>query len=410
MKLSLHTIKRIIGWVAAVFILLFGFGLITSGGSVIYMARMAFWGRTDTGDVNRFATRTILNHAPASVFETAEIEAPFKTIAYTWKDQELTGDLDTLMQDNGTTALIVISNGVIRLERYYNGASRNTLNTSFSVAKSFDSVLIGIAINEGYIQDVNDPIVEYLPELAGHGLDGITIRQLLNMSTGIRYVNGAAAAPFYWMSDDFFTYYMPDLRELALKVTPSREQPGEKFHYNNYHPILEGLILERVTGMTVSNYLQDKIWKPLGMQYPASWSLDSKLDGFEKMASGLNARSIDYARFGQLLLNGGMWNGLQLIPQGWVEESTSPDLLDRRPWMDFTEFKESGGYYKYHWWGQVRPDGHYDYFAYGSHGQYIYICPTHQIVIVRNGSTEGSVDDWPALFAELEDKLVATQE
>ena len=410
MHLSNRTIKRIIGWFATVAVLLYGFGLITSGGSVIYMARMAFWGRTDTGDVNRFAKRTILNRPPVSLFETAEMDAPFKTIEYTWKGQELTGDLDTVMQENGTTALIVISDGVIRLERYYNGASRGTLNTSFSVAKSFDSALIGIAINEGYIQDVNDPIVEYLPELAGRGLDGVTIRHLLNMSTGIRYVNGASAAPFYWMSDDAFTYYMPDLRELALKVMPSHEQPGEMFHYNNYHPILEGMILERVTGMSVSNYLQDKLWKPLGMQYPASWSLDSKLDGFEKMASGLNARAIDYARFGQLMLNGGMWNGLQLIPPAWVEESTSPDVLDRRPWMDFTEFKESGGYYKYHWWGLVRPGGHYDYFAYGSHGQYIYICPTHNLVIVRNGTTEGSVDDWPTIFRELEDKLAAAQD
>ncbi len=409
MRPSQRTLKRIIGWVASVAVFLYGFGLVTSGGSVIYMARLAVWGKTDTGDVNRFATRTILNRPPVSELETAEVPAPFKSVSYTSKGRELTGDLDTLMQENGTTALIIVSDGVIRLEHYYNGASRSTLNTSFSIAKSFLSALIGIAINEEYIQDVNDPIVAYLPELAGRGLDGVTIRHLLNMSTGIRYVNRAAAAPFYWMSDDSFTYYMPDLRELALKVMPSTEQPGEKFHYNNYHPILEGMILERVTGMPVSNYLQEKLWKPLGMEYAASWSLDSRLDGFEKMASGLNARSIDYARFGLLMLDGGMWNGLQLIPPAWVEESTSPDYLDRRPWMDFTEFKEAGGYYKYHWWGRVRTDGHHDYFAYGSHGQFIYICPLHHIVIVRNGSSEGSVDDWPALFGELEDKLVAAQ-
>jgi CubicO group peptidase (beta-lactamase class C family) len=407
MHLTTNTIKRIISWTATTIVLLFGFGLMTSGGSVIYMARTAFWGQTDTGDVERFTARSILNHAPASEFETAEIEALFKTIEYTWQDQAQTAELDTLMQASGTTALIVISDGTIRLERYYNGASRETLNTSFSVAKSFDSALIGIAIGEGLIGSLDDPIVQYLPELSGRNLDGVTIRHLLNMSTGIRYINREAAMPFFWMSDDGFTYYMPDLRELAMKISPSHEQPGGKFHYNNYHPILEGLIIEKVTGASVSNYLQEKLWKPLGMQYPASWSLDSKLDGFEKMASGLNARSIDFARFGQLMLDGGAWNGRQLIPEAWVEESTSPDPFDRRPWMDFTDFKESGGYYKYHWWGRVRPDGHYDYFAYGSHGQFIYICPTHRIVIVRNGSTEGQVDDWPALFGMLEDKLVA---
>jgi CubicO group peptidase (beta-lactamase class C family) len=406
MRLKPTIIKGIISWTATAVVILFGLGLMTSGGSVIYMARLAAWGRTDTGDVQRFTTRSILNHKPVSEFEISEIRSLFKTIDYTWQGQALTGGLDTVMQENDTTALIVISHNKVRLERYYNGASRSTLNTSFSVAKSIDSALIGIAISEGYIQDVDDPVIEYLPELAGRGLEGVTIRHLLNMSTGIRYENAETAAPFYWMSDDAFTYYMPDLRELALKVTPSLELPGEKFHYNNYHPILEGLILERTTGVSVSYYLQEKLWKPLGMEYPASWSLDSKLDGFEKMSSGLNARSIDFARFGQLMLDGGKWNGIQLIPQAWVEESTTPDHFDRRPWMDFSDFKESGGYYKYHWWGRVRPDGHYEYFAYGSHGQFIFICPENHIVIVRNGSSEGQVDDWPALFGALEEKLV----
>jgi CubicO group peptidase (beta-lactamase class C family) len=407
MRLKPATARRLINSAAILIVSLFGLGLMTSGGSVIYMARLAAWGRTDTGDVHRFAARSILNHAPVSEFESSEINSLFKTIDYAWQGQSLTGDLDEVMQASGTTALIVTTYGEIRLERYYNGASRSTLNPSFSVAKVFDSALIGIAIDEGLIQDVNDPVVEYLPELAGRGLDGVTIRHLLNMSTGIRYMNAGAMAPFYWMSDDALTYYMPDLRELALNVRPSLELPGEKFHYNNYHPILEGLILERTTEMSVSNYLQEKLWEPMGMEYPASWSLDSKVDGFEKMSSGLNARAIDYARFGQLILNGGLWNGKQLIPQAWVEESTLPDPTDRRPWMDFSEFKESGGYYKYHWWGRVRPDGHLEYFAYGSHGQYLFICPAHQIVIVRHGDSEGQVDDWLAIFSSLEDKLLA---
>jgi CubicO group peptidase (beta-lactamase class C family) len=410
MHLKPASAKRLINWVAILVIVLFGLGLMTSSGSVIYMARLLAWGRTDTGDIDRFAGRSILNHAPVSEIKSSEINSLFKTISYTWQDQALSGDLDAVMEANDTTALIMTSYDEIRLERYYNGTSRSTLNTSFSVAKAFDSALIGIALEEGYIESIDDPIVEYLPELAGHDLDGVTIRHLLNMSTGIRYMDARAMAPFYWMSDDALTYYMPDLRELAFKVHPSLEQPGEKFHYNNYHPILEGMILERATGVSVSTYLQEKLWKPMGMQYPASWSLDSQVDRFEKMSSGLNARSIDFARFGLLMLNGGLWNGKQLIPRAWVEESTTPDPLDRRPWMDFTEFKDSGGYYKYHWWGRVRPDGHIEYFAYGTHGQYIFICPTNQIVIVRNGNSAGQVDDWLALFTELENKLLAGQD
>jgi CubicO group peptidase (beta-lactamase class C family) len=400
-------IKKLISRTAVIIVILFGLGLMTSRGSVIYMARLLAWGRTDTGDVARFAARSILNRAPVSEFETGEVPVIFDPIHYSWQGEQLTGELDSLMADSGTTALIIISDGTIRSERYYNGANRSTLNTSFSVAKSFDSVLIGIAIEEGFINSVNDPIIEYLPELDGRGLEGITIRHLLNMSTGIRYRNTDAISPFIWMSDDALTYYMPKLRDLALSVVPSVEQPGEKFHYNNYHPLLEGMILERATGVTVSYYLQEKLWKPLGMQYPATWSVDSKLDAFEKMTSGINARSIDFARFGQLMLENGDWQGRQLIPENWVKESTRPDARDDRPWMDFIQFKEAGGYYKYHWWGMQRSNGHFEYFAYGSHGQYIYICPKYRIVIVRNGSTEGQVDDWLSVLQQLEDQLVA---
>ncbi len=311
------------------------------------------------------------------------------------------------MTDTGTTALIVIQDGSVLMERYYNDANRETLNTSFSVAKSFDSALIGIAINEGYIKSIDEPILNYLPELRGKGLQGMTIRHLLTMSTGIRYLEKDRTFPFIWMSDDARTYYMPNLRSLALKVVPGSEAPGEKFLYNNYHPLLEGLILEKATGVPVSYYLQEKLWKPLGMEYPATWSVDSKLDAFEKMTSGINASSIDYAKFGQLMLENGFWQDTQLIPQEWIRESTSPGPNDPRPWMSNEEFKESGGYYRFHWWGMTRPDGHYEFLAMGSYGQYIYVCPQTQIVIVRNGSREGHVDDWPVLLQAIEDQLVS---
>lgn len=406
MHLKLETKKKIIAWLAFSFILLFALGLITCRGSVIYMVRLLAWGRTDTGDVNRSVAKSILTRTPFSIFEKAGSSSLFKEITYSFQGQPMTTKFDTLMEDSGTTALIALSDGKLAFERYYNGTSRGTLNTSFSIAKSIDSILIGIAIQEGFIQSVDDAIIEYLPELDGSGLEGVTIRHLLNMSTGIRYINQASIAPFRWMSDDALTYYFPDLRELALSVAPSAEQPGEKFHYNNYHPLLEGLVLERATGVPVSYYLQEKLWKPMGMEYPATWSVDSKQHAFEKMASGLNARSIDYARFGQLMLDGGAWRGVQLVPREWVEESTQKDVLDTRPWMGFNQFEENNGYYQYHWWGQTSPDGHYEFWAYGTHGQYIFICPQNRIVIVRNGSGEGQVDDWPSLFRSLEDQLV----
>ncbi|MBN2258859.1 MAG: serine hydrolase [Anaerolineaceae bacterium] len=407
MHIPPERIKKLISSTAVVIIILFGLGLMTSGGSVIYMVRLVVWGRTDTGDAARFAVRSILNRAPVSTFRSSDTPVTFEPISHTWQGESYSSMLDELMTSSNTTALIILQDGTLQHEHYYNGASQSTLIPAFSVVQSFNSALIGIAIAEGFIESVDDPIVEYLPELDGRGLEGVTIRHLLNMSTGIRYFNEEAISPFIWMSDDARTYYMPDLRELALKVVPSAEQPGEKFHYNNYHSLLEGMILERTTGVTVSYYLQEKLWKPLGMQYPATWSVDSKLNAFEKMTSGLNARSIDFARFGQLMLENGDWQGRQLIPESWVRESTRPDAKDERAWMDFTDFKEAGGYYKYHWWGIRRPDGHYVFFAKGSHGQYIYICPKYRIVIVRNGNSEGQVDDWLDVFQQIEDQLVA---
>jgi CubicO group peptidase (beta-lactamase class C family) len=399
-------IKSIINLTAISLIILFGLMLMTSDGSVIYMARLALWGRTDTGDVHKFAAKSIPNRAPAFHFMEDPTPARFKPISYTWQGKSQSSDLETIMTDSGTTALIIIQDGSIQLEHYYNNASRETINTSFSVANAFTSVLIGIAINEGYIKSIDDPIVDYLPELHGRGLEKVTIRHLLTMSTGIRYLEKDRTAPFIWVSDEIRTYYNPDLRELALRVSASAEPPGTKFLYNNYHPLLEGMILERATGVPVSFYLQEKLWQPLGMEFPATWSVDSKLDAFEKMTSGLNARSIDFAKFGQLMLDYGVWNDTQLIPQSWVKESTAPGNHDPRPWMSFEEYKKNNGYYQYHWWGKINSDGHYEFLAIGSYAQYIYVCPKNRIVIVRNGSREGHVDDWPALLQALEDQLI----
>ena len=363
-----------------------------------YALRILRMGQSDVKDYLRFPERVIANPAVSSELQTSLPPQWFETIAYTARGKTHQSSVDDLMTKIRTQALVIIKDDQIVYERYYNGYERDSIVTSFSSVKSVNSALIGIAIDEGLIESVNDPWVQYLPEFKGRGLDEMTIRDLLMMSSGIQYVEDEnlfplLGAPF---SDDAKTYYYPDLRRLALnEVQHGAEPVGETMHYNNYHPILEGMLLERVTGMPVAAYLEQKIWQPLGMEYPASWSLDSLDTGFEKMESGLNARAIDFARFGLLYLHNGAWNGEQIISEAWVKKSTSPDPTDQREWPYWPEYKENGGYYKYHWWGAVRPDGHHDFIAAGNFGQYIYVCPQKNLVIVRFGEDDEPVELFP---------------
>jgi len=216
------------------------------------------------------------------------------------------------------------------------------------------------------------------------------------MSSGIKYTE----FPFV-NGDDAKTYYYPDLRQLALEDTRIAGLPGEQFHYNNYHPLLLGMIIERATGTSVADYLQEKIWKPIGAEYPGSWSLDE--NGFEKMESGINARAIDFAKFGRLFLRNGSRNEVQIVPAQWVAESTQADTsvdYENYYYDDFI-FTNGQGYYKYMWWGIQRDEQNYDFMALGNHGQFIYISPQKNLIILRYGESYGEfggAQGWVDMF------------
>jgi CubicO group peptidase (beta-lactamase class C family) len=281
-------------------------------------------------------------------------------------------------------------------ERYFDGYDETSLQTSFSMAKSFASALVGIAIDEGQIKSVNEPITNYIPELLENDarFESITVRHLLTMSSGIKYEEGGDL-PWSDEADDTKTYYSTDLRELALNCRIEGE-PGEYFEYNNYNPLLVGMILERATGMPVSRYLQEKLWKPIGMEADGSWSLDSSVSGFEKMESGVNARARDFARFGMLFAQEGNWEDEQLISQGWIGESTRADT-STDPSHD----------YQYFWWVNTPHGENHHFSARGKYGQYIYVAPEKDLVIVRLGKEEGErgYGYWIDLFDELATKL-----
>jgi CubicO group peptidase (beta-lactamase class C family) len=367
-----------------------------------YARRLVMYGDSDINDYRIFPERAIQNGGNVSALETVDAGFPQTAVWYDpFMEEERTENLEELFQLTDTKAFIVIWDDKIVFEGYFNGSRRDSIHTSFSTAKSFNSALIGAAIAEGKIDSVEDTIIKYVPEIAGRGLDSMTIRDLLLMGSGIRYDDNQEL-PFYRhpFGDDSITYYSPDLRRTALRVEADGTPIGESFYYNNYHPLLEGLILERVTGMSVSEYLQEKIWKPMGAEYPASWSLDSEASGFEKMESGLNARAVDYARFGSIFLHNGFWNDVQILPQEWVREATIPHKA-----LDAPAFPGVDGYYKYHWWGIRNADGTYDFYAAGHLHQYIFVAPRRNVVIVRLGGETDYPVLWTALFQSLIEQL-----
>ncbi|MGD8586443.1 MAG: serine hydrolase [Chloroflexota bacterium] len=361
-----------------------------------YVYRVLVWQESDYGDyMNNFPQR-VLHASPESfIFDSAPDEDRVRQV---FEANLGVDDFDAFLEANDAQAFIVIQDDKILYEKYFNGAQRDTLLTSFSAAKSYVTTLVGIAVAEGYINSVDDPITDYLPELAERNarFNNITIRHLMMMASGLDYQEMRWAL---FNGDDPLTTYYPDQRKAALEYTKIVDPPGEYFQYNKYHPQLLGLILERSTGMSVTDYMQQKLWAPIGAEFDGAWSLDSEGSGFEKMEAGLNARAIDFAKLGRLYLHDGAWNGTQVIPAEWVAEATQVDpALQRAEYypddMGQTIFNDLNGYYKYMWYGFFRGRDGYDFAAEGDHGQFIYVSPAKNLIVVRNGLEYGQDWNW----------------
>jgi CubicO group peptidase (beta-lactamase class C family) len=377
----------VVGLLLAAVLGVYGWAWTSTDESTI--ARALIWRESDVGDQHRFPARQIpAGREPSPLPRGAERELGTAPRAVDGEG----ASFDELLRETGTLAFLVVHKNRLVRERYFDGARRASLQTSFSVAKSVVSTLVGIAIEEGLIRNVEDPVTEYLPELATRDprFERVTLSDLLTMSSGIRYWD--TDLPWPW-ADDTFTYYGVDLREVALNRTRIERSPGEEFHYNNYHPLLLGLVLERATGMSVSAYMATRLWQPLGAEADATWNLDSEGSGFEKMESGLNAAPVDYARFGLLFLHDGRSNGRRIVPRDWVRAATRTDTNT-----------DPAAFYQYFWWVDTERPGRY--YALGDYGQYIYVAPDVDAVVVRLGRDWG-VDNrtWVATLRDIADRL-----
>lgn len=342
---------------------------------VLSSCRTLIYNTPDLSDHKIFPSRVIQN-SPESVFyfTKSDISHNLGKEIYTSYNSLLPNDipLDDYVEGSKTAALIIIRNDSIIYEKYNKKYQENSIFNTFSVTKVFITTLVGIAIDEGMIKNVDQSITDFIPELLEEeGFSEITIRHLLDHTSGIKF----SAASFNPFSDNARYYYTKNLRKLVLKAELYKS-PGVETHYSSVNVQLLAFILERATGSTLSSYLQEKIWQRIGMQYEATWSLDNKRkNSFEKGFSCLNCRAIDLAKLGRLYLNNGVTNNKHILPQSFINEATKRGTTD-------------GSSLDFHYNFSLGPKQYGSYFTRGLYGQLIYIYPKENIIIVRLGEKD----------------------
>lgn len=360
----MRILKKIGKWFLIILVIL-NIAIIVSGKTYLYkgIANTYLKGRSGPGideyqifDNREVASGTVQDWHTAKNYNTKKISETYQT------------EFDAMK----TVAYVIIKNDSLVHEQYWDGYGEDSYSNSFSMAKTFTGMLIGIAIDDEKIKSVDEPVGDFLPEYKTGDNAKLTIKELLTMSSGIdfdeNYVN-----PFAYPAA---AYYGTDLKKLTDKYSV-KEEPGKVFKYLSGNSVLLGYILEKATGKHLSDYASEKLWKPLGAKNKAFWSLDHK-DGMEKSYCCFNSNARDFARFGELYLDSGKWNGTQIISTDYVLNSIKcADLVD-------VDGKKNDKY-GYAWWLLPNYKGHNIFYARGILGQYILCIPDQKMVVVRLG-------------------------
>jgi CubicO group peptidase (beta-lactamase class C family) len=325
-----------------------------------------------------FATRTFKRGA--SVYPLQAASPPLTTVHYRFAGKAL--DLNEFMRRKRVAGLLVLADGQVRLERYALGNTDSSRWTSFSVGKSIVSTLVGAAVQDGAIASIEDPVTRYLPELRGSAYDGVTVRNLLQMSSGVK-----------WNED--YTQHDSDIGTLLkcladkkagcilgfMSKLPRAAPPGSIFNYNTGETHLLGLIVAAATHKTLSDYLSDKIWSRFGMESDGYWVLESQ-GGAEMGGGSLSMTLRDYGRFGEFIRTGGIAAGQHILPADWIAAATQPRADSPQVGFGKLEPGDPSGY-GYQWWVMPHRAPHSGAFqAEGIFGQFIYINPAAHLVIV----------------------------
>jgi CubicO group peptidase (beta-lactamase class C family) len=360
----MKVLKKIGKWLLVILILL-NIAILVSGRTYIYKAIANTYlkgrGGPSIDEYEIFAKREVPAGNPM----------PWK-VSPSLNAEKISEDHQKQFDEMETVAFLVVKEDQIIHEQYWDGYGADSYTNSFSMAKTFVSMLVGVALQEGKIQSLDQPVGDFIPEYKVGKRASITIRHLLTMSSGIDFDENYASPLAYPAA----AYYGSDLNELTMSYDVA-ENPGKTFRYLSGNTELLAFVLEKATGMKLSQYMSEKIWKPVGAEKPAYWSLDND-NGVEKAYCCFNSNARDFARLGKLYLDTGQWNGQQVIPADYVLKSVEvADLQD-------PEGKQIDNY-GFSWW--LLPDykGHRIFYARGILGQYIICIPDQKMVVVRLG-------------------------
>lgn len=321
-----------------------------------------------------------------TIFENNEIKASKEipwALAKKYNQLELNATAREELEKFESLAFLVFKKDSILYEEYWNEGAKGSITNSFSMAKTFVSVLVGIAIGEGKIKSVDQSVGDFLPEFKNGENAKLKVKHLLTMSSGIDF-DEDYISPFAYPAK---AYYGSDIRTLTMKYKLT-EEPGKVFKYLSGNTELLAFVLEKATGKSISAYASEKLWIPLGASKSAFWSLDHK-DGVEKAYCCFNSNARDFARIGALYMHQGSFNGNQIVPADYVQQSIVPaNLVD--------EENKPNDRYGYSWW-MLDYKGMHIYYARGILGQYVVAIPDKNILMVRLGHkrSKEKINDHP---------------
>jgi CubicO group peptidase (beta-lactamase class C family) len=325
--------------------------------------------------------KTITRTGPVNEFGSAPQALP-ASFKFAGKDMAM----DDFLTLTSATSLVVVKDNNITFEDYYQGTGEFDQRISWSMAKSFLSALFGIAVEEGLIKDLNVPVTDYVPSLVGSGYDGVSIKNVLQMSSGV------------YFNEDYGDFNSDINRfgrvmalggsfdEFAASLTSDRKQ-GTYMHYVSLDTHVIGMVLRAATGRNIEDYFNEKLWSKLGTERDAIYITDSI--GQPMVLGGLNLITRDYARMGKLYRDKGLLNGQQIVPAQWIEDSITPDAPHLMPGKRDTSDSKMG--YGYQWWVPENPKQ--EFMAFGIYGQHIYVNREFNVVIVKNSADRQFMDN-----------------